>query len=53
MWIISEFLAYAMLFGWTTLGRLSYLYYLGMTDPFQLKYGRKTCWFHCHRLSSP
>ena len=42
LWTISEFLAYGMLSGWTTHGRLSCPYCMGSTDVFQLKNGRKT-----------
>ncbi|KAL1225344.1 hypothetical protein V5N11_009003 [Cardamine amara subsp. amara] len=49
MWTISDLPAYGMLSGWTRHGRLSSLYCLGRTDAFQLKYGRKTSWFDCHR----
>ena len=49
MWTISDFPAYGMLSGWTTHGRLACPYCRGRTDAFQLKHGRKTCWFDCHR----
>jgi len=49
MWTISDFPAYGMLSGWTTHGRLSCPYCMGRTDAFQLKRGRKPCWFDCHR----
>ncbi|KAL1193538.1 hypothetical protein V5N11_025735 [Cardamine amara subsp. amara] len=53
MWTISDFPAYGMLSGWTTHGRLSCLYCLGRTYAFQLKYGRRTSWFDCHRRFLP
>ena len=49
MWTISVFPAYRMLSGWTTHGRLSCPYCQDNTDAFQLKHGRKTSWFACHR----
>ncbi|XP_033146851.1 uncharacterized protein LOC117133895 [Brassica rapa] len=53
MWTISDFPAYGMLSGWTTHGRLSCPYCQDDTDAFQLKNGRKTCWFDCHRRFLP
>ena len=53
MWTISDFPAYGMLSGWTTHGRLSCPYCQDNTDAFQLKHGRKTCWFDCHRRFLP
>ena len=48
-WTISDFPAYGILSGWTTHGRLSCPICRGSTDAFQLKNGRKSCWFDCHR----
>ncbi|XP_048617051.1 uncharacterized protein LOC106405520 [Brassica napus] len=53
LWTISDFPAYMMLSGWTTHGRLSCPYCMGSTDAFQLKNGRKTSWFYCHRRFLP
>ena len=53
LWTISDFPAYGMLSGWTTHGRLSCPYCMGSTDAFQLKNGRKTSWFDCHRRFLP
>ncbi|XP_022549851.1 uncharacterized protein LOC111201800 [Brassica napus] len=53
MWTISDFPAYEMLSGWTTHGRLSCPYCMDRTDAFQLKNGRKSCWFDCHRRFPP
>ncbi|XP_020876240.1 uncharacterized protein LOC110227178 isoform X1 [Arabidopsis lyrata subsp. lyrata] len=53
MWTISDFPAYGMLSGWTTHGRLSCPYCMHRTDAFQLKHGRKTSWFDCHRRFLP
>jgi len=38
-----------MLYGWTTHGRLSCPYYQDTINAFQLKHGKKSCWFDCHR----
>ncbi|KAG7572298.1 Ribonuclease H-like superfamily [Arabidopsis suecica] len=53
MWTISDFPAYGMLSGWTTHGRLSCPYCQDTTDAFQLKHGKKSCWFDCHRRFLP
>ncbi|KAL1212376.1 hypothetical protein V5N11_029867 [Cardamine amara subsp. amara] len=53
MWTISDFPAYGMISGWTTHGRLSCPYCQDNTDAFQLKNGRKSCWFDCHRRFLP
>ena len=53
LWTISDFLAYVMLSGWTTHGRLACPYCMGSTCEFQLKHGRKTSWFDCHRRFLP
>ncbi|WZZ50738.1 hypothetical protein YC2023_050845 [Brassica napus] len=53
MWTISDFLAYGMLSGKTTHGRLSCPYCMDRSDAFQLKNGRKSCWFDCHRRFLP
>ncbi|CAA7022710.1 unnamed protein product [Microthlaspi erraticum] len=53
MWTISDFPAYGMLSGWTTHGRLSCPYCKDNTNAFQLKHGRKTSWFDCHRRFLP
>lgn len=42
-----------MLSGWTTHGRLSCPYCQDSTDVFQLKHGRKTSWFDCHKHFLP
>ncbi|XP_010462935.1 PREDICTED: uncharacterized protein LOC104743568 [Camelina sativa] len=53
MWTISDFPAYEMLSGWTTHRRLSCPYCMDGTEAFQLKYGRKPCWFDCHHRFLP
>jgi len=53
MWTISDFPAYGRLSGWTTYGRLACPYSWDETYDFQLKNGRKTSWFDCHRCFLP
>ena len=53
LWTISDFPEYGMLSGWTTHGRVSCPYCMESTDAFQLKNGRKTSWFDCHRRFLP
>ena len=53
MWTISDFPAYGMLSGWTTHGQLACPYCMDETNAFQLKNGRKTSWFDCHRCFLP
>lgn len=53
MWTISDFPAYAMLFGWMTHGRLACPYCLDDTKDFWLQNGRKHSWFDCHRMFLP
>ncbi|XP_019057626.1 PREDICTED: uncharacterized protein LOC109116509 [Tarenaya hassleriana] len=49
MWTISDFPAYGMLSGWSTHGRLACPYCMDDIQSFQLRHGRKSCWFDCHR----
>ncbi|XP_033146608.1 uncharacterized protein LOC117133754 [Brassica rapa] len=53
LWTTSDFPAYGMLSGWTTHWRLACPYCNGTTYAFQLKNGRKTSWFDCHRRFLP
>ena len=53
LWTISDFPAYGILSEWTTHGRLACPYYMESTCAFQLKHGRKTSWFDCHRIYLP
>ena len=45
MWTINDFLAYGMLFGWGTHGRLACPHCMDHSKSFMLNYGRKSCWF--------
>ncbi|CAH9130990.1 unnamed protein product [Cuscuta epithymum] len=49
IWTISDFPAYGMLSGWSTHGRLACPYCLGEGVAQQLKFGKKPCWWGCHR----
>ncbi|GLT86796.1 hypothetical protein SLE2022_049140 [Rubroshorea leprosula] len=53
LWIITDFLSYGMLTGWSTHGRLSCPYCMENTKAFQLQYERKTSFFDCHRQFLP
>ncbi|KAL0355743.1 UNVERIFIED_CONTAM: hypothetical protein Sradi_4021200, partial [Sesamum radiatum] len=53
LWTISNFLAHAMLSGWSTHGGLACPYCIDMTKSFQLSYGRKASWFDCYRQFLP
>ena len=49
MWTINDFPAYGMLSGWSTHGKLACPHCMEHTKTFTLNYGRKSCWFDCHR----
>ncbi|XP_049410700.1 uncharacterized protein LOC125873917 [Solanum stenotomum] len=53
MWTINDFLAYGMLSGWMTAGKLACPYCMEDTKSFTLKHGRKNSWFDCHRRFLP
>ncbi|GJX21699.1 hypothetical protein Tco_0226144 [Tanacetum coccineum] len=53
LWTISDFLAYGMLFGWSTSGKKACPYCLDNTKAFSLSNGRKVSWFDCHRQFLP
>ncbi|GJR46348.1 putative transposon, En/Spm-like, transposase-associated domain protein [Tanacetum coccineum] len=53
LWTVSDFLAYAMLSGWSTHGKLACPYCMGNSGSFQLEHGGKPCWFDCHRKFLP
>jgi len=53
MWTINDFLAYEMLSGWSTHGRLAFPDCMEHIKSFTLNYGRKSCWFDCHRRFLP
>ena len=49
MWTISDFLAYSMLSGWSTVGKLACPYCRENSDAFSLSKSGKTSWFDNHR----
>jgi len=53
MWTINDFPACGMLSGWSTHGRLACPHCMAHTKSFTLNYGRKSCWFDCHRRFLP
>ncbi|XP_052116487.1 uncharacterized protein LOC127746636 [Arachis duranensis] len=53
MWTINDFLAYGMLSGWMTQGRLSCPICMEDTKSFTLSHGGKASWFDCHRRFLP
>ncbi|KAL0430524.1 UNVERIFIED_CONTAM: hypothetical protein Sradi_0678400 [Sesamum radiatum] len=53
LWTISDFPANAMVSGWSTHGLLACPYCMERTKSFRLRYGRKACWFDCHRQFLP
>nr|GFB45563.1 hypothetical protein [Tanacetum cinerariifolium] len=53
MWTVNDFLAYGMLSGWSTHGKLSCPYCMEKSKAFTLKHGRKTSFFDCHRQFLP
>ena len=53
LWTIGDFLAYSMLSGWSTSGRLACPYCMDELDAFTLHNGRKQTWFDNHRKFLP
>jgi hypothetical protein len=53
LWSIHDFPAYGNFSGWSTHGKLACPVCLGDTKSFQLRNGRKACWFDCHRHFLP
>ena len=49
MWTISDFPAYSMLSGWSTVEKLACPYCMENSDAFSLSKGGKTSWFDNHR----
>ena len=49
MWTISDFLAYSMLSGWSSAGKLACPYCMEQLQAFMLSHGGKTSWFDNHR----
>ncbi|XP_058765057.1 uncharacterized protein LOC131638514 [Vicia villosa] len=53
MWTINDFLAYGMLSGWSTQGKLACPVCMDGNKAFTLDYGGKNLWFDCHRRFLP
>ena len=53
MWTINDFLAYGMVSGWSTYGKIAYPYYMENNKAFTLTNGGKASFFYCHRHVSP
>ena len=49
MWMINDFPAYGMLFGWMMEGKLACLICMEDTKVFTLKYGGKNSQFDCYK----
>ena len=53
MWSVHDFPAYGDFVGWSTHGRFACPVCLCDKKAFTLSYGRKACWFDCHRCFLP
>jgi len=53
MWIINDFLAYQMVSGWSTHGKLACSYCMENNKIFTLTNRGKTTFFYCQRLFLP
>nr|GEV66541.1 hypothetical protein [Tanacetum cinerariifolium] len=53
MWTVNDFLAFGMLSGWSTHGKLSCPYCMEKSKAFTLQHGRKTSFFAYHRQFLP
>ena len=53
LWSIHDFPAYGNFSGWSTHGRLACPVCLCDSNAFNLRNGRKACWFDCHRRFLP
>jgi hypothetical protein len=49
VWTINDFLAYRMVSGWSTHGKLAYPYYMENNKAFTLTNGGKASFFYYHR----
>jgi len=52
LWSVHDFRAYGDFDGWSTNGKLACPCVYGCQG-FQLRHGRKACWFDCHRRFLP
>ncbi|KAL0336709.1 UNVERIFIED_CONTAM: hypothetical protein Sradi_4882800 [Sesamum radiatum] len=53
MWTVNKLPAYGMVFGWSTAGVMGCPVYMDGTRAFPLQYGRKACYFDCHKQFLP
>lgn len=53
LWTISDFHAYSILSGWSTVGKLACPYYIEHSDAFSLNHEEKVSWFDNHRKFLP
>ncbi|XP_073133636.1 uncharacterized protein [Henckelia pumila] len=53
LWTISDFPAYAMLFGWSTAGKQACPHCMSDSEAFTLVHSGKTSWFDNHRKFLP
>ncbi|KAK4393977.1 hypothetical protein Sango_1868500 [Sesamum angolense] len=53
MWTVNNLPAYGMVSGWSTAGNMGYPDCIDDTRAFHLQYGRKACYFDCHRQFLP
>jgi hypothetical protein len=53
MWTINDFLAYEMLSGWSTHGKLTCSYYMENNKAFTLANRGKASFFYCYRRFLP
>jgi hypothetical protein len=53
LWLVHDFMAYAIFTGWSTHGRLTCPYCSSDTDCFRLAHGGKITYFDCHRRWLP
>jgi hypothetical protein len=49
LWLVHDFLAYAIFVNWSTHGRLTCPYCVSDTDFFRLAHGGKITYFDCHQ----
>ncbi|XP_037451250.1 uncharacterized protein LOC119321825 isoform X3 [Triticum dicoccoides] len=53
LWSVHDFPAFGMFAGWSTHGKLACPECMSDSKAFTLQYGRKPCWFDCHRRFLP
>uniref|UniRef100_A0A8R7Q847 DUF4218 domain-containing protein n=1 Tax=Triticum urartu TaxID=4572 RepID=A0A8R7Q847_TRIUA len=53
LWPVHDFPAFGMFAGWSTHGKLACPECMSDSKAFTLQYGRKPCWFDCHKRFLP